>query len=103
MRPLEVVIEPSTVATIVVHVAGELDAASCSHLIEAVTSIEPGFTTVILDLHGLTFIDSTGIGSLVQVHRDLDGTARMLQLRNVSGPLQGVLEMTELHHALTIL
>lgn len=96
MRPLEVYIEPATMTTIVVRVAGELEFSSAEQLSEAVRTIEPGFTTVILDLHELTLLDATGIACLIDLHRSLDETARMLQLRNLGGHPLRVLEMTML-------
>lgn len=96
MQLLEVAIEPATMTTIIVNVAGELDITSAEQLCEAVGSIEPGFTTVILELRELTLIDSTGIACLIGLHRRLDEAARMLQLRNVCGHPRRVLEMTGL-------
>lgn len=96
MRPLDIVLEPTTMSIVVVHVAGELDATSIEQLARCVGEIEPGFTTVILDLRTLTFVDSMGLGCLVRLHRDLDAAARMLQLRNLHGHPRRVVEMTEL-------
>jgi anti-anti-sigma factor len=96
MRALEISVEPSSVRTVVVHLDGELDAISVVHLNECLQTVEPGFTTVILDLKGLTFLDSVGIGCLLRLHQTLDETARLLQLRNVTGQPQRTLEMSAL-------
>ena len=96
MVALQLLTEPVTVTTTVVHVAGELDGATVGQLTDCVRSVEPGSTTVILDMYGVTFMDSMGIGALVGLHKDLDAAARLLQLRNVRGHPLRVLEMTEL-------
>ena len=49
-------------------ITGELDACSAQHIEERVQeTLRPGFDQVIIDLHDLDFIDSTGIRLLVQV------------------------------------
>ncbi|HJR26952.1 MAG TPA: STAS domain-containing protein [Acidimicrobiales bacterium] len=103
MAGLALRLEPVTVTTTVVHVAGELDGATIAQLTDCVSSVEPGSTTVILDLLGLTFMDSMGIGALVGLHKDLDAAARLLQLRNVNGHPLRVFEMTELDRVLHLI
>jgi anti-anti-sigma factor len=103
MSALDVVIEPSTMKTIVVHLAGELDAISVEQLSECVDTIEPGFTTVILDLQQLAFLDSVGIGCLVRLHQSLDENARMLQLRNLTGHPLRTIEVADLNRYLYVI
>lgn len=103
MHALEVSVEPSTMKRVVVHLAGELDAMSVVQLDACMQTIEPGFTTVILDLQRLTFLDSVGVGCLVRLHQTLDETARMLQLRNVTGHPQRTLEMGALDRYLFVI
>lgn len=100
---LELVIEPATVATAIVHLRGELDAVSVGRLAACVAELEPGFTTVVLDLRELTFLDSMGIGLFVKLHNELDRSARLLQFRNVGGHPRRVLELTDVHHLLNLL
>lgn len=51
-----------------VRITGELDACSAQQIEERLRqSLAPGYPQVVLDLHELDFIDSTGIRLLVQV------------------------------------
>jgi anti-sigma B factor antagonist len=61
--------------TAVVQVAGELDLVSVPTLAEVLRDLEPPCDRVILDLSGLTFIDSTGLRLAITEHRraELDG------------------------------
>lgn len=50
--------------------AGEIDFTSAGPLQATLSSlILPGGGTVVADLTGITFIDSSGLGALVQAHR----------------------------------
>ncbi len=74
--------------------SGELDMAYTEALAEAVGPLveEPGDVTI--ELHELSFIDSTGLLALLRVaDRVRDGK---LILRNPSEPVRRVLEMVEL-------
>jgi anti-anti-sigma factor len=53
----------------VVGVAGELDAATAPALRDAVLGLlNRGVDSLVLDLRGVTFVDSSGVGSLLRVH-----------------------------------
>lgn len=80
----------------VVHVAGELDMASSPELTDHVDGMGLGPAAVlVVDLGGVTFLDSSGLNSLVALRRtvmDLQGrlglvagerTLRLLQVTNM--------------------
>lgn len=49
---------------------GELDVASCSALEEVLTAVVgPDTPTVVVDLAGVPFMDSSGFGALLAAHR----------------------------------
>ncbi len=53
----------------VVAVVGELDAATAPVLRDAVLGLlNRGVDDLVLDLRGVTFVDSTGVGSLLRIH-----------------------------------
>ena len=53
----------------VVGVTGELDVATAPALRDAVLGLlNRGVDSFVLDLRGVTFIDSTGVGSLLRIH-----------------------------------
>jgi anti-sigma B factor antagonist len=88
----------------VVRVAGELDLASAGDLRMAVTDlINAGAPKVIgLDLRDLTFIDSTGIGTLVVALRICDSVGVAFSLVAVSPFVAHVLTVAGVHDALGV-
>jgi anti-sigma B factor antagonist/stage II sporulation protein AA (anti-sigma F factor antagonist) len=52
-------------------IAGDLDVASVSTLLEAVQAAGPFARDVSIDLSDLTFMDSTGLRTLVTISKDL--------------------------------
>jgi anti-sigma B factor antagonist len=93
----------SGTATPVVAVRGEVDVATAPQLREGLQRvIADGASTVILDLLGVTFLDSTALGVLVGAHkrcRELGGELRVV----VADPrLVKIFEITGLTGVLTI-
>jgi anti-sigma B factor antagonist len=53
----------------VVGVTGELDVATSPRLRDALLAlVNRGADSLVVDLRGVTFIDSTGVGSLLRIH-----------------------------------
>jgi anti-sigma B factor antagonist len=74
--------EPCSAATICC--VGKLDVGSCRKLIDAIESLyQPGLARLRVDLSGVTFIDSTGIGCLI--HADLQCRKQDVRLEIVPG------------------
>lgn len=79
-------------------VTGELDLAGApylSHQLQAV--IERGAAVVRVDLAGLEFIDSQGVGVLVRAYRDLGDR---LQITGATRSVRRVFDVTGLTHLL---
>lgn len=73
----------------VLNLCGELDSATAGLLREELTRIEAGGARVIIiDLSGLTFIDSTGIKLLVLADARSRARRRSLTLRSGSAAVQ---------------
>ena len=52
-----------------VGVTGEIDVATAPALRDALLGLlNRGATSLVLDLRGVTFVDSTGVGSLLRIH-----------------------------------
>lgn len=68
---LQIGVEPVGRGEVTVSVRGELDCATNDQLRAALTELlnRGGITAIGLDLRGLEFIDSTGIGTLVVAQR----------------------------------
>ena len=80
-----------------VKVRGEVDLATAPELeafVGRVLDDAPG--GLVLDLAGLTFIDSSGLRALVALAKDAGGRGVALTLRNVPRHAQRVLELTGL-------
>jgi anti-sigma B factor antagonist len=53
----------------IVRLAGELDVVSVGRLRAVIDELLLGSGSVVIDLRGLTFIDSAGLGALVRAHK----------------------------------
>ena len=78
-----------------IRVRGELDMSAAPGLAEAIGKIEDG-ATVVLDLSGVTFLDSSAIGALVGCGREMAESGGRLQIGPRSDIVKRVLEITGL-------
>jgi anti-sigma B factor antagonist len=78
----------------VVSLGGELDAANAERLERALLESVAG--SVVVDLTGLRFIDSSGLTALVHARNAITGCGRHFGLRGASGSVQRVFEITGL-------
>jgi anti-anti-sigma factor len=93
---LTVTIEQRTAETTIVLV-GELDLASSGILDGAAQSLLPLTAPVVVDVAGLTFIDSTGLRSLLRLHEDSMAASGVgIRLTNVNVAVHRLLELTGL-------
>lgn len=85
-------------------VSGEVDIASAPQMLDAILCA--AFTydkgQVVVDLGGVTFMDSTGLGALREAHRHLVADGTRLSVRNPPPLLQKVLRVTGLDTYLNI-
>jgi len=85
--------------TCVLAVSGDLDLASAPQLKwTLVELLDKGYERYVIDLSGLTHIDSTGLGVLVAFNRRLEGHAHMA-LASLPAAQRRVLEITGLDEA----
>lgn len=85
---------------VVLTASGEMDAATVSRLDAAIEeTIRDHQCHVVLDAHDVSFVDSTGITSLVSALRRLNRSRRRFGLAFPTGsPLGRALEVTGLDH-----
>jgi anti-sigma B factor antagonist len=77
--------------------SGELDLVSAPRLRNAIASLHgEAVDDVVVDLAGLTYIDSVGIGLLVASRRRLDAEGRTFSVRNPAPQVRRLLEITGL-------
>jgi anti-sigma B factor antagonist len=87
----------------VVAVAGEIDVSTVPQMSAAVEEVlVDAPPRVVLDLGGVTFCDSQGLGTLVALSRKARMVHSVLVLANVGDFLIRVLDITGLRSALTI-
>ena len=80
---------------VVVRVIGELDFGVAAQVAAAVDELlDVGFARIVIDLRGLSFLDSAGVHTLVAAHRSADRRGCALSL--VRGPreVHRVFELT---------
>jgi anti-sigma B factor antagonist len=89
---------------VVLHLAGEIDVLTVTNLSaivnEAVAAEPPA--RIVLDMAGVTFCDSQGLGTLVVLSRKAQHAGSLLALTNVGDFLMRVLDITGLRSALMI-
>ena len=88
---------------VVIHLAGEIDVLTVTELSTLVNEVlaEPP-ARIVLDMAGVTFCDSQGLGTLVVLSRKAQHARVVLALANVGDFLMRVLDITGLRSALMI-
>ncbi|MFI6759198.1 STAS domain-containing protein [Micromonospora sp. NPDC050417] len=88
---------------VILNLAGEIDMLTASRLSAAVNEVlSDAPPRVVLDLGGVTFCDSQGLGTLVVLSRKASHAQTLLVLTNVGDFLLRVLDITGLRSALMI-
>lgn len=88
---------------IVLKLAGEIDmltAARLSSIVNEILTDAP--VRIVLDMTGVTFCDSQGLGTIVVLTKKASHTQSVLMLTNVGEFLLRVLDITGLRSALTV-
>ena len=88
---------------VIIHLAGEIDVLTVAELSTVVSGLlteEP--SRIVLDMAGVTFCDSQGLGTLVVLSRKAQHARTVLALTNVGDFLLRVLDITGLRSALMI-
>ncbi len=87
----------------IVSVSGELDLSTIDRLSESVNEeLDGGQGHIVLDLAGLTFCDSMGLGTLVTLSKTARTKQRYLLVRNPSSFMTRMLEITGVRDELNI-
>lgn len=80
---------------------GQLDVATVSTLRTCLDELDPAFRTVLVDLGGVSFIDSTGLGALVAARKSFEANLRALLFCNPSERSRFIFELTGLGDLIT--
>jgi anti-sigma B factor antagonist len=88
---------------IVIQLAGEIDVLTVNELSTIVNELlGDSPSRIVLDMSGVTFCDSQGLGTLVVLSRKAQHAQTVLALANVGDFLMRVLDITGLRSALMI-
>ena len=82
--------------------AGELDIVTAPTLRACLESIDNGFRQVVLDLTDVTFLDSTGLALMIEVHRRFRPEGRDLALSNPRSHVARVIDLTGVAEVLPV-
>jgi len=78
----------------VVTLTREIDASTTDVLADALTRAADTAPVVVADVTAVTFVDSSGLNTLLLAHRDLTARAGRLTLANAQPPVLRLLEFT---------
>jgi anti-sigma B factor antagonist len=81
----------------------ELNATNAASFRDQVrAALQGGHTQVDLDLNQTRFIDSSGLGSLIAIHKTLCGRQGIIRLINPTSQVLQILELTRMHRIFEI-
>jgi anti-anti-sigma factor len=86
--------------TATVAAEGEIDLSTVGDLRLAVTTAADGVDNLLLDLTAVEFIDSAGLGGLLELRSTLRSRAVTLQISAGEGPVRQAMEITGLSELL---
>jgi anti-anti-sigma factor len=84
-------------------ISPRVDAAIVAHFKEEVAATwRPGLSRAVIDMSAVEFIDSSGIGALLSVYRQIPQSADAVTLRGLRPQVQSVIELLRLHRIFKI-
>ncbi|MET0467794.1 MAG: STAS domain-containing protein [Aeromicrobium sp.] len=81
---------------VVLAVSGEIDMGSAGALRERVDGLDVSQGTLVLDLAGVGFVDSSGLGALLGIKKQQEGAGGRLLLARVSPAVTRLFEITKM-------
>jgi anti-anti-sigma factor len=87
-------------ATATVAASGEIDLSTVGELRSAVTGAAEGADRLLLDLTDVEFIDSAGLGGLLELRSTLRSRSVTLEIDAGEGPVRQAMEITGLSELL---
>ena len=80
----------------VLAVGGEIDTQTTEELRGAVDDLDVAHRTLVLDLHGVEFVDSSGLGALLGIKKQQERAGGRLVLTRLSAPVARIIEITRM-------
>lgn len=81
---------------IIVRGVGKISAESAAMLQNTVRSVIPDTKRIVLDLTGVEYVDSSGLGALVSIYVAANNAQCMLELANPKQRVRDLFKMTKL-------
>lgn len=79
-----------------------LDASNVRDFREVVSTLLQDHTKVVLDMAGVSFVDSSGLGALISCLRQLNGRRGDFRLCEMSRSVRALFELMRMHRVFTI-
>lgn len=79
-----------------------LDAGNVKAFRESIQSITESHEILLLDMSGLNFVDSSGLGALLSCLRTMNSKKGQLRLFGMSKPVKALFELVRMHRIFTI-
>lgn len=86
----------------VLSVSGEIDMLTVPELRSKVDDLDVAHRTLVLDLHGVEFVDSSGLGALLGIKKQQDRGGGRLVLSRMSPPVARILQITRMDGVFTV-
>jgi anti-anti-sigma factor len=103
VQELSVGLTPDDAGNVVIAIHGEVDIANADQvqaaLVEALTE---STGQVVVDIAGVSFLDSQCVAALIRVHKSCDIDSERLTIRSPQPQARRVFELTGLHQVLRI-
>jgi anti-anti-sigma factor len=87
----------------VLSVAGEIDTQTTDELRGMVDELDVAHRTLVLDLHGVDFVDSSGLGALLGIKKQQERGGGRLLLTRLSDSVARIIEITRLDRVFDVL
>lgn len=81
---------------VVLSVSGEIDMQTAPALRAQVDDLDVSHRTLVLDLEGVAFVDSSGLGALLGIKKQQDRGGGRLLLARVSPAVSRIIEITKM-------
>ncbi|HET7496753.1 MAG TPA: anti-sigma factor antagonist [Candidatus Eisenbacteria bacterium] len=89
-------------SAVLLRVRGRLDARSAPHLLEVGSRVRMRGRNLVLDLSGVTFMASSGLGSLLSLAEEFRQTDFRLRIASPSAAVTSVIQLLNLQPFLSI-
>lgn len=87
----------------VANLHGDLDVVGSPRVREELTNIvEEGVTNLVVDFSGVEFVDSTGLGALLNVLKSVNARGGTMLIRNTNAKTRRLLMMSSLDQVFTV-